>query len=135
MIFSASAARRQFEIATGARLIRHRTGFSYWLFRQRHPLGRTLPRVERFDGTAVDVARFGGQFSLRVRHEDTPDLGVEDGGFGYNEIERGPQAGELTLSAAARRANVTVAFWPDTAEPTNEAQQVWRKLTEFLHRL
>lgn len=127
--------KREFEIATGARLNRYHEGFSFWLFRHRHPLGRTLPRLDRFDGSDVDVARFGGKFTVRVRHEDQPDAGVQDGGFQQNEIERGPEAGQLTTSATAVRANVAVTFWPDTPERTEEAQLAWHKLTEFLHRL
>jgi hypothetical protein len=135
VIFAASAVRREFEVMTGTRLSREQEGFRFWLFRQVHPLGRTLPRVETFEGYAGDEARFGGRISLRVWQEDRPDEGVRDDGLEQYEVERGPQAGTLTLSAAAHRANVEVMFWPETPEPTAETQAAWRKLTEFLHHL
>lgn len=135
MIFPAASAKRAFEDATGAQLALHREGVIFKVFRLRHPVGQTLPGLDVFEGSESDTARFGGRFCVRVWHEDRADRGVQSEGLEVTMIERGPQAGGLSLSGSASRANVEVMFWPNGAAVTPEVEAAWRELTAFLHRL
>jgi hypothetical protein len=52
-----------------------------------------------------------------------------------SEVERGPDAGRLTVAATASRANVDVMFWPEADEIGLGEIAAWTALTAFLHRL
>jgi hypothetical protein len=117
------------------RLNASKHSLAFKMFLRWHPQGRLLPRVDVFESTAPDSARFGGRFCVRVWHRDDPDLGVRDDKLTLGEIERGPNAGQLTAGASARRANVEVMFWPDSNEIDAEAKAAWTALTAFLDQL
>jgi hypothetical protein len=135
VVFSTPVALREFEAATGVRLKASADSLAFKLFRRWHPQARLLPRVDLFESTTADSARFGGRFCVRVWHRDEPDLGLLGGELTQSEIERGPNAGQLMAAATARRANVEVMFWPDSNEVDAEAKAAWTSLTAFLTRL
>jgi hypothetical protein len=133
--FSAENSLREFETATDIRLIREPESFAVGLVRRQHPQGDLLPSVASFELSAADAVRLGGRFCVRVWHRDEPDQGVRDGGLVMSEVERGPDAGRLTVAATASRANVEVMFWADAEEIGPDEIAAWTALTAFLHRL
>lgn len=133
--FSAESSLQEFETATGIRLNREPESFAIGLVRRQHPQGGLLPRVALFESKAADAVRLGGRFVVRVWHRDEPDQGVRDGGLVMSEVERGPDAGRLTVAATASRANVDVMFWPEADEIGPGEIAAWTALTAFLHRL
>ena len=132
MVFSATRALRAFEAATGVRL--HAgppESLRYKLLRIRF----RLSRVEIFESTPADTARFGGgTVTVRVEHTNKPDRGVRDRGLDLGEIERGPRAG-MRIGGSAARANVEVMWSRDGAAIDPAAEEVWATVTAFLHRL
>jgi hypothetical protein len=133
--FATDHSVREFERATGIQLDLHAESLDLARVLRGHPEGHLLPRVDVFESTDVDAARLGGRFSVRVFHRDEPDRGVLDGGLQLNEIERGPDAGDLIAAATARRANVDVMFWPHANEIGPTEVTAWETLTAFLYQL
>ena len=125
----------EFERATGIRLELQPESLGVARVRRDHPEGHLLPGVDVFESTDVDAARLGGCVSVRIFHADQPDQGVIDGGLQLNEIERGPDAGNLFATASARRGNVDVTFLPRSKEIGSTELTAWETLTAFLYQL
>jgi hypothetical protein len=55
MVFSTATAIREFETVTGIRVKASAQPLAFRFFLRRHPVGRSLPRVENFDSLPPEL--------------------------------------------------------------------------------